>query len=100
MNKIGYGLLIAILCIGISNAQNTGPSDAHLRLVTLIKELQYVRSLISEYSSMDQEGERYLFRYDILDKRILELVEGIETHISVSNQEEKFYRLLEPSREQ
>jgi len=69
-------------------------NDVRIQLMTLIKELQYVRSLISEYKEHSQEGERYLFRYDVLDSRIVELVEGIEKHISAANQEERFYRLL------
>jgi len=68
---------------------------AHRQLVTLINELQYVRSLISEYKEINQQDARYVFRYDLLDRRLLEIVKGIERHMAASNRQEKLYRLLQ-----
>jgi len=95
MKKIMLILVLLITGMGLPALTSADENnDVRIQLITLIKELQYVRSLISEYKEHSQEGERYLFRYDVLDSRIVELVEGIEKHISAANQEERFYRLL------
>lgn len=73
----------------------TMASDQELgeRLASLVTELQRVRVLNAEYRELDPGTGKYEFKYGALDRGILELIYGIESHMAAILEEEKYMRL-------
>jgi len=80
-------VIIALLIVPMA------PVSANGNLHTLIIELENVKGLVAQQQrNAENDGSRWVFRYDVLGQRIDELIADINKHIEVVNQSPKLER--------
>jgi len=89
MVKRFFSVGVVFLCLGLSTV-----SHANGNLYTLVIELENIKGLIAQQqrSAGENDSGRYVFRYDILQKRIDALILDINRHLEVVSQSPKLSR--------
>ena len=71
-------------------------ASANGNLRTLIIELENVKGLVAQQQrKAEDNGSRWVFRYDILEQRIESLITDIKKHIAVTEQTPKLERFTQ-----
>lgn len=71
----------------------SGTCHANGNLHTLIVELENVKRLVvQQQKKASDEGGRWVFRYDVLQQRLDQLIADINRHIDVVNQSPRLER--------